>query len=71
MSMNPNVLNQLVKDRQNQLLREATVERLVSQARGEEPTRSMRLRLQLSALFDRLGRRLQPSTVRSSESPVA
>ncbi len=69
MAMNPNLLNQLVKDRQNQLLREAALERMISQARVEEPTLSVRLRLQLSALLDRLGRRIQPSTVRGSETP--
>ncbi len=69
MAMNPNLLNQLVKDRQNQLVREAALERMISQARVEEPTLSVRLRLQLSALLDRLGRRIQPSTVRGSEKP--
>lgn len=61
MSMNPNLLNQLVKDRQNQLLREAAMERLISQARVASPTLSMRLRLHLNALLARLNRRMQPS----------
>jgi hypothetical protein len=66
MYTNPNMLGQLAKDHQRQLLREAEVDRQVMRAHAEQPTPSMRLRLRASALLFALGRLIQPRDARQS-----
>jgi hypothetical protein len=67
MYTNPDVMGQLVKDHQRQLLREAEVERQAMQARVEQPTPFMRVRLRASALLLALGRSVQPRDARQSQ----
>lgn len=71
MYMNPNLLDQLAKDHQRQLLREAEMERLARQARMERPTLSMRLRLLASGLLSHVGRSGQSRTSSQSEQSGA
>ena len=60
MYTHPDLLGQLAKDRQRQLLQESESERQIKLARGERPNHSMRMRQRISELLLRLGRSLQP-----------
>ena len=67
MYMNPNLLDHMTKDHQRQLLREAEMDRLASQAHMEQPSFTLRLRRLASELLLRLGHRGQPRTPRDRE----
>lgn len=69
MFRDPMMYTYLVKDHQDRLLREAEMDRLARQARGDHKTVSMRLRVRLSAMLFALGRSVRPRKVRSL--PVA
>ena len=60
MYTHPDLLGQVGKDHQRQLLREAEVERQTKLAHVDRPTLSMHVRQSVSALLLRLGRSVQP-----------
>ena len=62
MYMNPNLMDHMTKDHQRQLLREAEMDRLASQARMEQPSLMLRLRRLASELLSRMSRGGQPRT---------
>ncbi|HZC06174.1 MAG TPA: hypothetical protein VE338_11065 [Ktedonobacterales bacterium] len=68
MYMHPDLMGQVAKDHQLQLLREAEVERQVKLAHVDSPSLSMRMRQSVGALLLRMGRSIQPRNAARTEA---
>jgi hypothetical protein len=64
MFTDPTISGRLAEEHRRDLLREAELDRLAMQARGDQPAPFTQVRLRASALLFALGRLLEPREVR-------